>query len=105
MVNECKGEADLEEVGVCEGVNSLKFAGVDSLDLDFPFGDLFVAGVTQAVEHIVLDSTNAGLRNTARICFSDIGSLVCSILLDDPLEDAGTNIEFTNVSIKAGITG
>ena len=64
-----------------------------------------LAGVTQDVEHIVLDSTKAGFLNTARTCFSDIGSLVCSILLEHPLDEAGTRIEFTNVSISAGITG
>ena len=78
MVKECEGEADLDEVGVCDGVNNLKVAGVDSRDLDFRFGDRLIAGVAHAVEHIVLDSTNAGFRKTALTCFSDIGSLVCS---------------------------
>ena len=106
IVNECAGDTDLEDEGVCEaGVNSLKVAGVDSRDLDFLLGDLFIAGVAHAVGHVVLDSTNAGLRKTARTCFSDIGSLVCSTLLEHPLEEAGTKIEFTNVSINAGITG
>ena len=87
-------------------MNSLNVDGVDSLDNDFCFGDLFIAGVAQAVEQfIVFDSTNAGLRNTARTCFSDIGSLVCSKLLDPPLEDTGTKIELTNVSINAGMAG
>ena len=106
IVNECAGEADLEEEGVCDaGVNSLKVAGVDSRDRDFLLGDLFIAGVVEAIAHAVLDSTNAGLRKTARTCFSDIGSLVCSTLLEHPLEEAGTKIEFINVSINAGITG
>ena len=86
-------------------MKSLKGAGVDSRDLDFLLGDLVLAGVAHAVEHIVLDSTKAGFLKTARTCFSDIGSLVCSILLEHPLDEAGTRIEFTKVSIRAGITG
>ena len=86
-------------------MKSLNDAGVDSRDLDFLLGDLVFTGVGHDVEHAVLNSTNAGLRNTALTCFSDIGSFVCSILLELPLEDAGTRMELTNVSIRAGITG
>ena len=108
MVKDWAGDADREEDGVCEeaGVvlNSLNVAGVDSRDLDFLFGDLFIVlGVAQEVLHAV-DSKKAGLRKTALTCFSEIGSLVCSTV-EPPRVEAGISTEFTNVSIRAGITG